>query len=88
MPESPVKSLFSFENDVLRQVLREERKRLGLNQTEVAKPCGWEQSVIAKIEQGERRIDVVEFVRLAEAMGQKPEKLFATFLRALRSAGR
>lgn len=87
--ESPSKSLFSSENDVLRQTLRQERKRLKLTQAEVAEECRWEQSVIAKIEQGERRVDVVEFIWIAKAMSMKPEKLFSLVLRNLReSAGK
>jgi len=78
------KSLFCAEHEVLRQVLREERKRRGLTQDEVAAGCGWPQSVIAKIEQGERRIDVVEFVWLANAMGVTPETLFRKIMRQLR----
>lgn len=82
--ESPSKSLFSSENDVLRQTLRQERKRLGLTQAAVAEACRWEQSVIAKIEQGERRVDVVEFIWMAEAMRLKPERLFRLVLKNLR----
>jgi transcriptional regulator with XRE-family HTH domain len=50
-----------------------------LTQAVVAAECGWPQSVIAKIEQGERRIDVVEFVWIAAAMGAHPVRLFGKF---------
>jgi transcriptional regulator with XRE-family HTH domain len=84
MTGSSEKSLFSREGDALRRMLRDERRRRRLTQAEVAEKCGWPQSVIAKIEQGERRLDVVEFVWLAEAMGAKPGRLFGTFVRKLR----
>jgi transcriptional regulator with XRE-family HTH domain len=75
----PRKSLFCDEHELLRQTLREERRARGLTQAEVAAGCGWPQSVIAKIEQGERRIDVVELVWLAAAMGAHPGRLFGKF---------
>lgn len=84
MPAFPSKSLFSTENNVLRLTLRDERKRLRLTQADVAERCGWPQSVIAKIEQGERRLDVVEFLWVAQAMGTTPEALLKVFLKNLR----
>lgn len=80
----PRKSLFCDEHGVLRQVLRAERRRRRLSQAVVAERCGWPQSVVAKIEQGERRIDVVEFVWLAEALGAAPARLFGKFARKVR----
>ena len=74
---NPEKSLFSSEGEALCQVLREERKRRRLSQAEVAATYGWSQSVIAKIEQGERRLDVVEFLWLVRAMGADPIKILA-----------
>jgi transcriptional regulator with XRE-family HTH domain len=45
------------------------RKARGLSQQDVADKLGWQQSVIAKIETVQRRIDMIEFIRLAEAIG-------------------
>lgn len=80
MSSFPNKSLFSVENDILRRTIRQERERLDLTQTTVAAGCGWPQSVIAKIEQGERRLDLVEFIWLSTAMGLPPERLFQLVL--------
>ena len=52
-----------------------ERKAAGLSQAEVAKKLRRYQSIIANIESGERRIDVVEFLDIAEAIGFDPSKL-------------
>jgi HTH-type transcriptional regulator/antitoxin HipB len=49
-----------------------ERKAAGLSQAEVAKKLRRYQSVVANIESGERRIDVVEFLEIAEAIGFNP----------------
>ncbi|OAM89386.1 helix-turn-helix transcriptional regulator [Termitidicoccus mucosus] len=78
------KSLFSAEGEAVRLALREERKRRGLTQAAVASGCGWPQSVIAKIEQGERRLDLVEFLWLARALDAKPEVLFGAIMRRVR----
>ncbi|RTL53987.1 MAG: XRE family transcriptional regulator [Bradyrhizobiaceae bacterium] len=52
-----------------------ERKAAGLTQADVAKKMRRYQSIIANIESGERRIDVVEFMELAEAIGFRPGPL-------------
>ncbi|WP_211607979.1 helix-turn-helix domain-containing protein [Paraburkholderia nemoris] len=48
------------------------RKASGLSQAELASRLGRPQSYIAKIEIGERRIDVVEFLELARTLGVSP----------------
>ncbi|WP_439364435.1 helix-turn-helix domain-containing protein [Bradyrhizobium sp. DASA03005] len=52
----------------------------------MAKKLGRPQSFIAKYEGGERRIDVVEFVAIARALGVDPVKLFRDFLSTRGSA--
>jgi transcriptional regulator with XRE-family HTH domain len=88
VPAFPNKSLFSAENDILRSILRRERERLDLTQAAVAEGCDWPQSVIAKIEQGERRLDLVEFVWLSRAMGLPPERLLRRVLKGISEAAR
>lgn len=48
------------------------RKASGLSQAELAFRLGRPQSYIAKIEIGERRVDVVEFLELARVLGVSP----------------
>ncbi|WP_245254358.1 helix-turn-helix domain-containing protein [Paraburkholderia sp. LEh10] len=48
------------------------RKASVLSQAELALRLGRPQSYIAKIEIGERRIDVVEFLKLALILGVSP----------------
>jgi transcriptional regulator with XRE-family HTH domain len=74
------KSLRSSQQNHLLTLLIEARHRAGLTQAVLAARLGRPQSFVAKYENGERRIDVVEFVALAEALGEIPAELFAQFL--------
>lgn len=56
----------------LRELLVEARKSAGLSQTAVAERLGRPQSYVADVERNERRIDVIEFLALAEAIGCDP----------------
>ena len=53
------------------------RSDAGCTQTELARRIGVPQPVISLIERGERRVDVVEFVRIAKALGQNPVDLLS-----------
>lgn len=48
------------------------REQKGLRQRDVAKRLGEYQSFIARIESGQRRIDVCEFLKIAKAIGFNP----------------
>lgn len=66
---------------LLRSVLKSERLRVRLRQSALAKRLGKPQSYIAKIEVGERRLDLLEFIDLCDAIGCSPTRI----LRTLRS---
>jgi transcriptional regulator with XRE-family HTH domain len=57
------------------ELLVAERKARNLPQEELARRLGQHQSMIARIESGKRRIDVVEFLALAEAIGFDPTNI-------------
>jgi transcriptional regulator with XRE-family HTH domain len=76
------KSLRSAEYARLIEVLVAVRHRSGIRQQALAKKLGRPQSFIAKYEGGERRIDVVEFIAIARALGADPIKLFRDFVAA------
>lgn len=63
------KSLNSPRHELLKAALIEQRKAARLTQAEVAYRLGRPQSYIAKVEGGERRIDVVELIELAQVIG-------------------
>lgn len=63
------KTLRSHRQLKLIELLVAERKRAGLSQAALADALGRYQSVIAAMELGSRRIDVVEFLDIAEIIG-------------------
>jgi transcriptional regulator with XRE-family HTH domain len=56
-------------------LLKQARKDAGIVQQELADMLGKPQSFIAKVERGERRIDVIEFIAIARAIGRDPVRL-------------
>jgi transcriptional regulator with XRE-family HTH domain len=74
------KSLKSAEYARLIEILVAVRQEAGIRQHMLAKKLARPQSFIAKYEGGERRIDVVEFIAIARALGADPLKLFRDFL--------
>ncbi|WP_058279161.1 helix-turn-helix domain-containing protein [Ruegeria atlantica] len=62
-----MKSLRTREHQILIAGLKEARLKAGLTQAALAERLGTVQSFVAKSETGERRMDVVEFARWAEA---------------------
>lgn len=63
------KAKFSPAYEWLRRSLIDARQTAGLNQADIARRLGRPQSYVSKIESGERRLDVVEFVELSSAIG-------------------
>jgi transcriptional regulator with XRE-family HTH domain len=74
------KSLKSAEYARLISLLVAVRKDAGIRQQPLAAELGKPQSFIAKYEGGERRIDVVEFIAIARALGTDPVRLFLEFV--------
>ncbi|CAI2934338.1 MULTISPECIES: helix-turn-helix domain-containing protein [Aminobacter] len=50
-------------------LLIKKREAAGFTQTELATKLGQYQSFVARLESGQRRVDVVEFIQLAEILG-------------------
>lgn len=63
------KTLGSERHKALINLLIEAREKAGLTQTELAEKIGEYQSFVARLESGQRRVDVVEFLELAEVLG-------------------
>lgn len=75
------KSVHSPEQRQLGALLRDTRKKAGLNQQTVADRLEKPQSFVAKYEIGERRLDVLEFISVARALGADPLKLLRALMR-------
>ena len=69
------KSVFSDRYGRFLAVIVQARQDAGLTQSDLASRLNKPQSYISKAERGERRIDVVEFIDLAQALGKKPSDL-------------
>ena len=66
------KSLRSEHHLRLRALLVQLRAKAELRQSDVAKRLGRPQSYVAKYEGGERRLDVIEFLAVCEALEADP----------------
>ena len=69
------KSIFSDSYILFRKLLLNERIKAGLTQTEVGSRLGKPQSYVYKYEKGERRLDVIEFLDIADAIGFNPHNI-------------
>lgn len=76
------RTLRSPRHEALRRWLVDQRKAKGLSQAEVAKLIGRYQSFVADLERGQRRLDVVEFLELAEAIGFDASKAIRIIAKA------
>lgn len=61
--------LHSSSYKALCAALEAQRLRAGLTQSDLSLRLGKPQSFVSKVERGERRLDVVEFVEMAAATG-------------------
>ena len=69
------KSVFTAKYERFRKRLIAGRKAKALTQSQLAERLGKPQSFVSKYERGERRLDLVEFLEVAKAIGMDPKKL-------------
>lgn len=69
------KSLRSPRQVRLQELLVEVRRNRSMTQADVAANLSKPQSFVAKYERGERRLDVIEFLDVADALGSDPCEL-------------
>lgn len=67
------------------RLLVEARHSAELSQRDLAEILGEHHSWVAKVELGERRVDVIEFARIARALGADPVDLFSQVAATVRS---
>jgi len=74
---SMAKTIRSEGHEALCRALADARKAAGLTQAELAGRLKCHQSFVARVESGERRIDVIELIVLARALGADVTALLA-----------
>jgi transcriptional regulator with XRE-family HTH domain len=81
MPKTTLrKTLRTKGHRTLIDILVESRKQAGLTQRDLAARLRRPHSFVGRIEAGERRIDVIEFIEIARVMGLDPKQLFGKLL--------
>lgn len=76
-----VKSVHSGEHAEFCAEMIAARKKAGLTQENLASRLKRPQSFVAKYEGGERRLDVIEFLAIAKAIGADPLRLMKRLIR-------
>lgn len=72
------KTLATERHKALIALLIRKREMAGLSQAALAQQLGEYQSFVARLESGQRRLDVVEFLRLAEVLDFEPARAIAS----------
>jgi transcriptional regulator with XRE-family HTH domain len=76
------RTLVSKRHKALVALLVECREAAGITQTQLADRLGEYQSFVARLESGQRRVDVVEFLELAEVLGFDAGKVLSAIRKA------
>jgi transcriptional regulator with XRE-family HTH domain len=69
-------------------ILAAARKRADLSQAELARKLAKPQSFVSNYEKGQRRIDLLELIRIAKALNLDPKRVLAELLRQLERPSR
>lgn len=80
-PRGLLKSVHTSEQLAFRELMIAARKRAELTQQELANRLHRPQSFIAKYENGERRLDVVEFIAICRAIGADPSRILKSLVK-------
>jgi transcriptional regulator with XRE-family HTH domain len=64
------------------------RQQANLTQVELARRLGKPQSVVSGYESGKRRVDLVEFLVIARALGADPVEIFGQVAQSVAGGGR
>ena len=81
------RSVFLQSYGVLTQCLVEARVAKGVTQIELAELLGRPQSFVSKVEGGDRRLDVIEFLQITTALNVDPEPIIQSVVAALANDG-
>jgi transcriptional regulator with XRE-family HTH domain len=65
---------FDREYRAIIAMLQRRRRAAGMTQWDLARALGTDQSQISKLERSERRLDIVDYLRICRAIGLDPGK--------------
>jgi transcriptional regulator with XRE-family HTH domain len=82
------KSLYSKEWEIFLKILKRAREERGWTQEQVAKRLGRPQSLVAKVEAGERRLDVCQFVDYMRILEADPVQAMQRLMQEIENASR
>lgn len=68
------KSIYSSKQEKLRAWLKKERLAQGLSMRALAEKLNRPHSFVGKVEQGERRLDVIEFIEYCKILNKNPSE--------------
>ena len=74
------KTLRTRGHRTLIEILVAAREEAGLTQRDLAARLRRPNSFVGRMEAGERRVDVIEFIEIAKALGCDPRELFGRLL--------
>lgn len=68
------KTIHSSQNRLLTKWLKQKRNEQNLTMRDLAGRLDVQHTFVSKIEQGERRLDLIEFIRYCKALDADPEE--------------
>ena len=71
------KSMFTPDYEHLIELMAEIRREAGVTQVDLAAALGKPQSFVSKIENGERRLDLIEMIAVADALKVAPSTVLS-----------
>ncbi len=81
------RSVFLLSYGILTQYLVDARIAAGVTQIELAARLERPQSFVSKVERGDRRLDMIEFLQITMALNVEPEPIIRSVLAALTNDG-
>jgi transcriptional regulator with XRE-family HTH domain len=77
------KSLYTKEWEALLELLRDLREKQGWTQEQLSKKLGRPQSTVSKIEAGERKLDVCQFIDYLRILNADPVAAMRRLMKAI-----
>ena len=81
------KTIYTRQQECLQQFIIAMRRKVGLTQRQLAQRLSRERNLIARLEVGQRRLDVVEFFWLCKACNTDPIRAAQLLMRKLDAIG-